>query len=111
MMLTRPIGEQEAKEGPTHVDDWLDTPTLNGDEGEKYAKFVLEHKRMPAWKKLAYEKWMRQFRLFCTYNGKRYRCTGASSLGDVWLAKDHNREKGYDMRVSLDDCSAWGSEP
>lgn len=93
-----------------HVDDWLDSPTLV-DEGEIYAKFVLDFKRMPAWKQVAYAPWMGQFRLYCTYHGKRYRCTGASRLGDVWLATDHDREQGYDLRVNVSYCSDWGQQP
>ena len=92
-----------------HVDDWLDTPTL--DEYENYAKFVLDYKRLPAFKQLAYAEWMSQFKLFCTYKGARYRCTGASRLGDIWLTKNFARENGYEHRVDVDDCSEWSDEP
>lgn len=101
--------DAEENEEFKHIDDWLDTPTFS-DEGETYAKFVLDYKRMPAWKISAYYKWMGQFKLFCTYEGERYRCTGASRMGDVWLAKDHNRENGYDKRVDINACSAWGDK-
>lgn len=96
------------KEEPMHVDDWLDHPTF--DEKEAYAKFVLDYKRMPAWKNIAYAKWMEQFKLFCTYEGVRYRCTGASRMGDVWLRKDFNNPTGYDLRVNVDNCTEWGPE-
>jgi hypothetical protein len=93
-----------------HVDEWLDTPSWK-DEGVNYAKFVLDYKRMPAWKISAYGKWMAQFKLFCTYQDARYRCTGASRLGDVWLAKDFKRDTGYDMRVDVSQCSQWADKP
>ena len=93
-----------------HVDEWLDTPSWK-DEGENYAKFVLDYKRMPAWKHGAYAKYMEPFKLFCTYQGTRYRCTGASRMGDVWLASDFNRESGYDHRVDVEHCSQWSAKP
>lgn len=90
----------------THIDEWLDRPVF-GDKAEAYAKFVLSFKRMPAWMNMAFKPWMGQFKLFCTYKGERYRCTGASRMGDVWLTKDFNRESGYDLRIDVDDCSEW----
>ena len=93
-----------------HVDNWLNTPSFGKEkEGEIYAKFVLDYARMPAWKIIAYDKWMSQFKLFCTYRDKRYRCTGASRLGDVWLSNDLDSDTlGYDLRVDVAECSEWG---
>lgn len=90
----------------THIDDWIDSPCCR-DDGERYAKFVFFYFRYPAWAKMAFAQWMRQFPLFCTYGGKRYRCTGASRMGDVWLAENFNRESGYDLRVDVTQCSDW----
>lgn len=95
------------KNSPTLTIGW-NSPTFN--ESESYARFVLDYKRLPAWKQFAYEKWMKQFRLFCTYNRKRYRCTGASWLGDVWLTEDFNQGSGYELRVNVEDCSEWSGE-
>lgn len=92
-----------------HIDEWLDTPTL--DDGEIYARFVLDFARMPAWKKIQYERWTKQYPLFCTYASRRYRCTGASRLGDVWLTEDFEKEQGYDWRVDVEECSDWGDTP
>jgi hypothetical protein len=93
----------------THVDEWIEMPT--GDKGEDYARFVLHHARLPAIMQVFFEPWTKQFRLFCTHKRKRYKVTGASRLGDVWLAKDLTRESGYDLRVDLADCSKWGPLP
>ncbi len=90
----------------THVDDWLATPSWES-EGENYAKFFLDHARRPAWMKVAFAPWMKQHRLFCTYEGKRYRCTGASRLGDVWLTENFAHEAGYEKRVDVAKCSEW----
>ena len=87
-----------------HVDDFIDS-----DFGENcYARFVLNYFRLPAVLKMDFSEFMRQHQLFCTYDGKRYRCTGASRLGDVWLAEDFMREDGYDLRVDVADCTNWG---
>lgn len=98
-----------------HVDDWLDTPTIPtveaGINGINYAKFVLEFARMSAHKQLAYRQWMEQFKLFCTYEGKRYRVTGASRLGDIWLAESFSRTCGYDLRVDVGKCAEWSPIP
>lgn len=89
----------------THIDDWLDShqPTY---PGELFAKEFLEHARRPAIDQD--HKWQAEHPLYCTYDGKRYRCTGASRLGDVWLASDLGRTSGYDLRVDVAQCSRWG---
>lgn len=93
-----------------HVDEWLDSPTCKDDDGEKYAKFVLEHMRWPAWKQLNYAKWIREMELFCTWRAERYRCTGASSLGDVWLVSDSSKKHGYNHRVNVAECTGWSDK-
>lgn len=101
-------------ETETHIDDWLDTPTEGtGPEAfnTTYAKFVLEFARMPAWKKTSYLQWTQQFELYCTHKGKRYRVNGASRMGDVWLCANFSKDFGYDLRVMLDECSAWSPTP
>ena len=93
-----------------HVDDWVDTPHV-GDRGKSYAKFVLLLHRLPAWMKNEFSPWTQQFKLFCTYRGERYRCIGASRLGDVWLTRDFEKEFGYDLRVNVMECLDWSPEP
>lgn len=91
-----------------HVDDFVSFPP--DDEAGRYAAFCFLLFRLPAVMKIAFRKWTDQYKLFCTYDGKRYRVTGASRLGDIWLAEDHNRSDGYDLRVDLAKCTRWGSE-
>jgi hypothetical protein len=96
----------------THVDAWTERPTFGeNSRGEAYAKFFFLLRRTPAWMQYAMAEWMEPFRLFCTYEGKRWRVTGASRLGDIWLASDFNRESGYDKRVDLALCSEWSDQP
>lgn len=93
----------------THVDDWLDTEPAN--EAEAYAKRVLAIARMPALEQWELPKDQREQPLFCTYRGKRYRCIGASRLGDVWLTTDFTAIYGYELRVDVAECGEWSAEP
>ena len=89
-----------------HVDYWIERP-----DTPPYASFVLHLFRMPAVMQIKFAFAITAMPLFCTYNDKRYRCTGASRMGDVWLATDFNRANGYDHRVEVDACSNWGARP
>ena len=86
-----------------HVDDWLDAPAA--DEAERLAKEWIEHFRRPAIEKDY--KWLGARILTCDYKGERFRCIGASRMGDVWLTRDMSKEKGYDRRIDVADCSNW----
>jgi hypothetical protein len=99
--LTQPKGS-EPKE-PKHVDDWIDTSFCK----DEYPRWFFFLHRLAAVYQMDWRQWISQYKLFCTYQGIRYRCTGASRMGDIWLAEDHNRETGYDLRVSYTDCTDW----
>ena len=86
-----------------HIDEFIDNP-FNDD---KYARWVFNHFRLSASLKNAFAEFMSDCFLFCTYKGKRMRCTGASRLGDVWLTSDFNQDVGYELRVIVEDCSEW----
>ena len=94
----------------THIDDWIDN-SICKDDGVKYAKFVLWYFRYPAWAQVAFQKWMGQYKLFCTYEGRRWRVTGASRLGDIWLSENLEIEVGHNKRVDVTTCSQWSAEP
>lgn len=100
-----------------HVDDFLDQTPMWFEEKTylNYVHFVLEHFRKPAVVKMSHDPYMRPFRLFVTYEDKRYRVTGASRLGDVFLANDLKRENGtgYDLRVGLNfaKLTEWSDQP
>lgn len=100
-----------SKHEPMHVDDWLEIAVANKDEAVKYAAFFLHHKRLSASAQMAFRPYVGQHKLFCTFEGKRYRVTGASRLGDVWLHPDFTAENGYEHRVDVDACTEWGKEP
>ena len=89
-----------------HIDEFIDDP-----RSDPYASWVFNHFRLPAMLRAKFEQFMQAHKLFCTYKRSRYRVTGASRLGDVWLAKDHHQEVDYDLRVDVAECSAWGPQP
>lgn len=89
----------------THVDDFVDDY-----ESDPYARWMLLLFRLPAIHKPLVDKFVNT-KLFCTYGAKRYRVTGASRLGDVFLIADFKINYGYDLRVDVDDCSNWNPEP
>ena len=89
-----------------HVYDWLEEPAK--DDGEKQAKDWLDKFTRPAYDKYkeGWDKWLEARVLTCEWKGKRYQCTGASRMGDVWL-KDDGSESFYDHRVHVEELSAW----
>lgn len=92
-----------------HVDTFIDygRNEVKHIPNEKYARWVLNHFRLPAVRQLAFHDFMKERKLFCDFEGKRYRVTGASRFGDIWLVADFKRETGYDLRVECLLCSNW----
>lgn len=101
----------EEEKTPAHVDTYIWNRIAAIDKSvSAYAQWMLMHFRLPAAKKMDWDKFIADRKLFCTYQGKRYRVTGASRFGDVWLAEDHTRDCGYDHRVAVDECSEWAPD-
>lgn len=93
-----------------HIDHFIDYGTSRTKEipkNEAYARWMFNHFRLPATQQMAFDQFMSGYKLFCTYEGKKYRVTGASRLGDVWLTSNFNRDSGYELRVELEECSGW----
>lgn len=88
---------------PTHIDDWIEQPPTS--EGERLAKDWLDEFRKPA--HAADHVWLESVTLTCLYEGERYRCVGASRMGDVWLSPNLKSPIGYEVRADVGDCSAW----
>lgn len=91
----------------THVDDFVSTHFLK----DTYARWMLMHFRLPVALAIDFIPYLEGKRLFCDYQGKRYRVTGASRLGDIWLHSDFTEDTRYEHRVDLDECSNWGPAP
>jgi hypothetical protein len=93
-----------------NVDEFIDGNCAYDltDRGDvNYARWVLLHKRLPAVMKYDFDEFMADHKLFCTYEDIRYRCTGGSRMGDVWLTTDFDQDTGYELRVAIDDCFHW----
>jgi hypothetical protein len=88
----------------SHVDEFI----YDSFGKDAYARWVLLYFRLPAHLKGDFYEFMKDNKLFCTYEGRRYRVTGASRLGDIWLTSNPEREMGYELRVDVSGCSNWG---
>lgn len=84
-----------------HVDDFIDDPTT-----DRYAASWFESFRRPVNEK--HQKPDTR-KLFATYEGQRYRVTGCSRLGDVWLHDVTYAGMSYRKRVDVDKCSEWSA--
>lgn len=88
---------------PRHVYDFINDPDSN-----LYAAAWFDSFSRPAIEKLRRPV---EGKLFATYQGKRYRVTGCSRLGDVWLHSDFAEDCRYEHRVDVDACSDWRPVP
>lgn len=83
------------------------------DPNEKYARWFLMLQRLPAIMRSAFAEQIGQYKLFCTYEGERYRVISASRFGQITLTKDMGKALGYaegDVFTYADKCSGWNSE-
>ena len=109
--LTIGINEVEDKE-PTHVHDFISygSGITKDVPNEEYARWILSHYTLSAMCKMAFDQFMKSKLLFGMYEGKKYRISGASRLGDIWLHSELNPAKAkafYEKRVCVDDISNW----
>lgn len=87
-----------------HVDDFIDDS-----ETDVYASWFLNMKRLPATLQFKFHSIIGQYSLYCDYRGERYRVTGASRMGDVWVTKDFNQSSGYQDRVDIAECDNFSN--
>ena len=89
----------------THIYDWLEDNQYNKKVNKLWA--YLDFRTRPVYYQMEHPMEEPSYKVICTYQGKEYRITGASRLGDIWLNTDFNQKRGYDLRVSIDDCSNY----
>ena len=91
---------------PLHVYDWLERPPAN--DAEKDAKEWLDKFTRPVYTKYTegIDDWLARYRVTVEWKGKRYTCSGASRMGDVWL-KTEGSANYYDHRVNVEELSNW----
>lgn len=96
--------------GQTHVYDFIDDAYPTKDKNTSYARFVLFYLAAPSSIKYLFTDFM-DCKLFATFNGERYRVTGASTLGDVFITKDFEEWQGYTDRVLINELSEFCKTP
>jgi len=97
-----------------HIEEWLEDRYITCNEDEEYARaFFIIKVAFNAVNTQHIAPIMHQHKLFCTYKGKEYRCTGCSDIGDIWLRVDFTKDSGYDqgMRVDINECSNFTKLP
>ena len=89
-----------------HIYAWLDLPPSN--DAERDAKEWLSNFMLPASDryKLCLNEWLSRYAVTVEWKGRRYICSGASRLGDVWL-KSEGSASYYDHRVYVSELSGW----
>lgn len=91
-----------------HVDDWLrkvgERNLRSGDVGENYAAFVITYFRLEEEKRSIAKEWMVRHKLYCNAFGRRFKCIGASSYGNLVLQGDDMAR----LTAFPDECSEWG---
>ena len=84
-----------------------------GDEqhqNENYARWFLNQTRQPLKLQMASEDTLKDYKLFCTYEGEVFRVISTSRTGGVWLSTDFNAKHNYPKRakmVRVLECSNW----
>lgn len=94
-----------------HIEEWIEE-RIYGEckEDEKYALAFFFLKGMDAVSNFTIEPIMKDHKLFCIYEGQTYRVTGCSTMGDIWLHADFEKDSGYLHRVDVTKCSQWSKE-
>lgn len=85
-----------------HVDEFIQGP------GNAYARLWFRIFRRPEVDKA--DRIHEEFKLFATYENERFRVTGCSRLGDVWLNSDLDANFGYTLRVNVADLKNFSQE-
>ena len=87
-----------------HVDYFIEDETQ-----DSYARLVFEILRLPAEKFTEVDHILSYHPLYCTYKQARFKVSGCSSMGDVWLVSDPEATHSYDHRVNIMECSEWSN--
>lgn len=99
-----------------HVDDFIDSNYGK----HKYARWWFSLFRLPAVLRVDFAQWIQPYKLYCSRGGERFRVTGCSSMGDVWIHSDltnehvsdgGTRQEFYTHRVNVAECSDWSPAP
>lgn len=84
---------------------------MGGTDAANYARWVMHQYNVPASMSFDFEKFRRECKLYCTYKDRRYRYSGHSRHGDVWIREDFHSSEGYDLRVNIYELTNFSKEP
>lgn len=85
--------------------DYIDFKTLT--DHEVFARAFLELRLLPAHKTTIYDAITDKMIITGEVDGNRYRITGASTMGDVFIHSNIKETCGYVKRVLISDISNW----
>lgn len=86
-----------------HVDEFVEDHKQNA-----YARWMLHHFRLMAALQIDFAQFLSGAKLFCSYEGTRWRVTGASRFGDIYLTSDFDQDYGYQKRgVFASEVTDW----
>ena len=104
------MNKAEKKE-PLHCDEYVwGFASVKGDANEDLKWFLFVNRQPAILKVLMLEKGVKDPVLFADHQGKRVRVVMASRFGDVGITNDLKAERGYDLRVSIEDLSNFSSK-
>jgi hypothetical protein len=114
-LLIQKVSDELRKKSPQHVDEFIDHgPRLweqRFNPQLRYARFFLFYHRLNSVLKSEFQDFIADIELYATWQGERYRVTGASRMGDVWIRKNFKFDHGYDHRVMVEELSEFNSTP
>lgn len=88
---------------PKHCDDYIDDPSA-----PEVLRRYLARARSPVHGRLSRDPYPT---LFATYEGKRYRVTVASRMGDVGITRYIDKSAGYEKRVFVEQLTDFSESP
>jgi len=95
-----------------HIHEWLDT--FNKDKCKDKELLIvhefLDYKSMSEVYCIANENKFKDLKVFCIYKNEKYRLTGCSRVGDVWIHSNLDSDHSYVNRVSIKELSGFSHE-
>lgn len=89
-----------------HINEFIDDP-----ESDSYASWFFVINRFGASLREKVNPHSSKYNLFCDYRGDRYRVTGSSTMGDIFLTSNLDQIIGCTIRVMVDQCENWSDTP
>ncbi|AZI14544.1 hypothetical protein [Avibacterium paragallinarum] len=86
-----------------------DCPLLKEPGDINYARWIMSMHDVPATLSFDIEEYVKQFPLYCMYNGIKHKFINVSRLGDVFIT-DNLESESYNKRVSITNLYQFSKE-